>query len=91
MLFSIVTSLLFVVFIERSIFSSSRNLSSVTKCTRRLARRDTYLQTARIFFLYSEHGEFLHGPDHDLMQLLKTSERKIYGNVQYCFELEWNF
>ena len=42
MLFSIVTSLLFVVFIERSIFSST-----------------------------------IHGLDHDLMQLLKTSDRKM--------------
>ena len=48
MLFSIVTSLLFVVFIERSIFSSSRNV----------------LTTIRGF-------------DHDLMQLLKTSDRKM--------------
>ena len=48
MLFSIVTSLLSVVFIERSIFCSSRNV----------------LTTIR-------------GLDHDLMQLLKTSDRKM--------------
>ena len=50
MLFSIVTSLLFVVFIERSIFSSSRKSFVLTT---------------------------IHGLDHDLMQLLKTSDRKM--------------
>ena len=32
----------------------------------------------------------IHGLDHDLMQLIETSEKE-NGNVQYCFELEWNF
>ena len=32
----------------------------------------------------------IHGLDHDLMQLPQDF-RKENGNVQYCFELEWNF
>ena len=52
--FFIVTSLLFAVFIERNIFSSSSKPFSVTKCTRRLVRRGTYLQTISLVVLLLE-------------------------------------
>ena len=56
-----------------------RNVSFIA----RIRRRSDMDGTINVFLTT------IHGLDHDLMQLLKTSDRKMV--MYYCFELEWNF